>query len=286
MAPTFPRRFRWLLAITLLPLLAGCSLAQFAYNRLDLLARWELSDYVDLDKSQRAVFDREFRRLWDWHRRNELPLYVTVLRMLAEGDSLADRAALETVSSLYRERGEAVMRNAAPIFCALGPMLSDRQVAELVETLEARTAEYASEYVEPPVERQRKDTERELRKQLDRWFGTLTAEQRQLIRTWVAERELSAEAWLAYRRNWNHAFAAVLEERQAPEYCERVTTLIVDGDTLRTPEQNEIFARNREQWLDLFERLGPTLTPAQRSHVRERMLALAEDFERLAAAAR
>ncbi len=276
------RHLRWLGPLAALLVLTGCSLAQFAYNRLDVLARWELSDYVDLDPSQRAVFDREFRTLWAWHRQTELPLYVAALRTLAERQDPTDRAALEAVSAQYRERSQTLLRAAAPIACTVGVLLSDAQVQTLLKAVDEDLAEYAETYVEPPEERQRKDTEREVRTQLDRWFGDLSAAQRTLIRTWSAERQLSAEAWLTYRRSWRQSLAGVMAARKQPEYCERVTTLIADGGTLWTPEQQTAFARNRTQWLDLFEQLGPTLTPAQRAHVKERMLALAEDFERLA----
>jgi hypothetical protein len=279
------RRLRWL-PLLIVPLwLAGCSLAQFAYNRIDVLARWELSSYVDLDPQQQALFDREFRKHWDWHRRNELPLYVQSLRALADAEEPPDRETLDAIERQYRARMTSTLRAVGAIACALGPTFSDEQVAEFLAAIDEDVAEYAETYVEPSPERQRQETERQLRKHLARWFGNLSSEQRTLIRTWTARRELTAEAWLAYRRAWRDALAVTLADRAQPSYCERVTTLMSDAAMLWTSEQKAAFDRNREQWLDLFGRLGATLSPAQRAHAKERILALANDFERLAAEA-
>ena len=37
--------------------LSSCSATQFIYNRVDILVRWYLDDYVSLDRAQQARFD-------------------------------------------------------------------------------------------------------------------------------------------------------------------------------------------------------------------------------------
>ena len=59
--------------------LSSCSATQFIYNRVDILVRWYLDDYVSLDREQQARFDGRLEALLDWHRREELPAYVVLL---------------------------------------------------------------------------------------------------------------------------------------------------------------------------------------------------------------
>ena len=50
-------------SVMLLLLLSGCSATQLIYNRVDILVRWYLDDYVSLDREQQARFDARFDTL-------------------------------------------------------------------------------------------------------------------------------------------------------------------------------------------------------------------------------
>ena len=54
---------RMLSSVMLLLLLSGCSATQLIYNRVDILVRWYLDDYVSLDREQQARFDARFDTL-------------------------------------------------------------------------------------------------------------------------------------------------------------------------------------------------------------------------------
>ena len=63
----------------MLCLISGCSATQFIYNRVDIVIRWYLDDYVSLSRNQQAQFDERLDDLLSWHRQEELPSYVTLL---------------------------------------------------------------------------------------------------------------------------------------------------------------------------------------------------------------
>ena len=73
------RPFRFVFWCLLALTLSGCSATQFIYNRVDILVRWYLDDYVSLDREQQARFDDRFDLLIEWHRREELPVYGVLL---------------------------------------------------------------------------------------------------------------------------------------------------------------------------------------------------------------
>jgi len=62
--------------VLLVAILSGCSATQFIYNRVDILIRWYLDDYVSLDRDQQARFTTRLDALLEWHRLEELPVYV------------------------------------------------------------------------------------------------------------------------------------------------------------------------------------------------------------------
>lgn len=274
------RRLRWLLLLGTL-CLNGCSLTQLAYNRADVMARWELSNYLRLDATQQATFDAGFRELWDWHRQHELPIYVLALRTLADTELPLDETRLEALSQALRQHWQRLIQASTALSCALGPTLSDAQVTSLLAGVDDKNQEYARRHADPPAERQRRATERQLRKQLDRWTGPLNREQRAWVRQWTDTRELTATPWLAYRRQWRDALAQTLEDRHGPAFCARVRTLLLDGESLQTPEQRAVFDRNHRQWISFLADLGQTLSTEQQQHLRSRLRELAQDLERL-----
>ncbi len=278
------RRLRGWLGLTALLCLSGCSMTQLAYNRLDLIVRWEVSDYLRLDPVQQARFDSDFATLWAWHREKELPLYAEELRSLAAAlERPQTRAELEALLLRARARQAQVLERAADIACALGPQLDEAQVTELLSTMAEAREDYAQTAVEPSEARQRRDHERELLQQLRRWLGDITTAQHDLIMRWSAERPLVNAPWLEAQRQFGDAVAAALEVRQQPDFCMRIRPLIVDRSQLWPPDLRAVFAANQAQWLNLTEALQPSLTAPQRRHLHERLLELAEDFEALAA---
>ena len=60
----------------------GCSI-KLAYNNVDRLVRWGVSDYVDLDRQQKAALTEGINRIHRWHRYNHLPLYADYMTELA-----------------------------------------------------------------------------------------------------------------------------------------------------------------------------------------------------------
>jgi hypothetical protein len=274
--------FRHLLIICVV-VLTACSATQFAYNRLDFLARWELGKYFDLQPAQRERFDRDFRVFWDWHRQHELPRYAARLRQIAARiETPPDVAEFEAWSNDYATLWEPSLDRLMPMVCALGASLSDAQATSLLEQADDDLRDYADDEVDLPEAKLRKKAERSLSKTLRQWLGELTPAQQQTVHAWNDMRPQVAAQWLAFRRRWRDELAATLAQRGGSEFCPRLQRLITASDSLWTAQQQRDFAANRQSWLQLFATLAPTLTQAQREHLRERLLGMADDFDALA----
>ncbi len=281
------RRWRGAFLLLLCGLLSACSTASLVYNRLDLIARWEAGKYVSMSDAQKAQFDAQFQAFWDWHRREELPRWAAELRGMADAlDQPVSRDALAQTAAHYGEAWDRIMARLVPLACALGPGLSADQVDELLAEADEDIAELVREQIDPAPDELLHDTEREINKALRRWFGPLDEAQRTRIADWNRARPQVAPAWVAYRRSWRQALGETLQRRQTPAFCTEMTTLMTDGSSLWTPQQQAIFTENRGQWLDLFQRLLPSLSEKQREHAQRRLRELADAFASLTIEAR
>ena len=92
------RLVRTLLIGCLLVSASGCSV-KMAYNNLDRLVRWGVSDYVSLDAAQKDYLQAEVKKLLLWHRSNHLPLYSDYMFGLA--DQLSDGVSDAQIAAIF-----------------------------------------------------------------------------------------------------------------------------------------------------------------------------------------
>jgi hypothetical protein len=279
-----PRAAALAMAMLLGALATGCSLVQALYNRVDWLVGHELARYVELDAAQQRLFHSGIGELWSWHRRVELPAYARDLRELAQASAQPlDQAQAEGYAQRYVDVWFRVLRHGQPATCALLATLSDSQVQDVMDEAQKDLDRYQRSYIRPGEARVREDSERKQLKTLQRWLGPVDPAQRELLHRWAFERPFLPPAWLDYRRAWRQQLGEVLAARRDPQFCERFGTLMLDPaarmpETLRRQSQD-----NQRAWATLLSQLSATLTDPQRAHLRDQLLALAGDFDRLGA---
>lgn len=284
--PPPPRRTgAWLLGVSLVLLVAlglgACTGHRMAYNRLDWLASWRLSQYVDLNSVQKQQFDTEFRRLWDWHRAKELPVYAGELRELAAATarSTVTPEQLATWADRAESNVRRVIDRALPPSCALMAAFSDAQRDSLLARLDRDQEKRIEEYLEPSDARLRERAQKRLRGSVERWTGTLEASQIEQLKQWSQTRPLNYADWIAGRQQFRDRLAAVLDRRGAPQFCSALQALIAPPDAA-SPEAVEDRARERA-WFEFLAQFSTTLSERQRVNMRDQLLELAEDLDQL-----
>lgn len=279
---------RWCigLCLTVLVLLAGCSV-QMAYNNLDRLARWSLSDYVDLNRAQRDYFDAHFAELWGWHRSNHLPRYADFLEAAPSRliDTTGEATMRALVNQVYGWAAEIESR-AMPMAAELLASLSDEQVARLAEALEESNRELAEPEQDVPLEQAQARWREEYADRFSDFAGRLTPVQK----AHLAERATAYRPELVlradYRRRWQRDLLALLSLRDHPDALERGLRqlaahreLYYGHELARIHEHNNTLARELSVWLI------NSLSDRQRERFVNRLLELADDFRELAAQA-
>jgi hypothetical protein len=273
----------------ILLLLAGCSATRMAYDHLDILMRWQASDYVDLTDRQRHAFNVELYRLWAWHRRNQLPQYAADLRHLADEVQAGPLSLeqLDAVSARVAAYWDGMVDQATPGYARLHADLSDTQVADMIRRIGKQVERKERKRHKQTPEQRLQHNIDEMDDTLRDWIGRPNAAQRLLVEQWARGGPPLTPELQQQREQLEQAsldrYAAVLATRTQPGFEERMRSFFMapetaSMDTGRSPDQSQ-----QQRWLQLVSDLSATLEPAQREHLRRRLLDYAADFEALAA---
>jgi hypothetical protein len=265
----------------LLLALGGCSATQFIYNRVDILVRWYLDDYVTLDRNQRQRFDVRLDAFLEWHRREELPTYVVLLddalQILDDGVSLdATRAMADRIES-------AAIRFQGPfleLLLSTGEDLRIDQRAEFVENMMAKQEEFEADRLARSDGEYREDLQARFDKQLRRYMGPLTTAQTDRIAVGVSAMTRLDRFWLEDRRIWIEALSEILLTAD-PDWPEQVRELIAQRDDALLPAYREGIDHNGEVILQLSRDVLLARSDKQDLKLRGKLQALRDDLAAL-----
>lgn len=277
------RLLRWLAPVLLALGLAGCGLG-LVYPRLDSVVGFYLEGLVTLEPEQSAELKRILAGNLEWHRRSELGDYSAFLREVAatvgRGSKREDwLAATRRTEQYWRE----VFEQAAPGYARIAATFSDAQVRELLDNLARADEKERRKYASRSADDRDARREKSLRRAIERFTGTLTPAQRELLRGHVAASPSFVPEWLDNRREWREALADALEHRgDGAAFASRMQVLVARPDELWTPAYRDAIERRRDALVDLMTGLDATLTPTQRAAAQRQLLALADEVQDLA----
>lgn len=272
------------LLLLLLLAASGCSV-QFAYNNLDRLARWSLSDYVDMDSAQRAYFDAAFDDLWVWHRGNHLPQYADFLDTVAVGFADGTSAAeMQRLVDRVVAWAEEVQERAMPATVDMLASLSDAQVEALARTLAEGNREMAEPELDVPLEEIRTLWQEEFTERFTRFSGRLTSVQRAYLSSRAEDYLPERVLWAEYRERWQADLLALLQHRgDADGFGRGLRELIAHRELYYGHELSEVSEHNVVLLRETSVWLVNSLTDRQRQRFADRLTGLADDFRQLAA---
>lgn len=262
-----------LIAIGFALALAACSRIDLAYRNLDRLVPWSLSDYLDMNREQRALLDDRLREHLAWHCKTQLPGYLDWLdrlRELVADDQVTDQALQQST----REVREAIGRVAEEITPSATELLrgmSDDQVAQMREAFRDDISERQKQYVDMPLPKQMARRSERMEKRLTPWFGELTAVQKQRIQTWSQALGDQNREWIANRAHWQQQLLLAMNQRNDSSFEPRLATLLQRKESLWTPEYRAAYQNTERQARSLLVDLVRQSTPQQRRFLQERL---------------
>ncbi|AWY43442.1 hypothetical protein DKY63_27400 [Pseudomonas putida] len=274
-------RIAFVLAITLA--LGACSRMGLAYRNLDVIIPWTLSDYLDMNGEQKSWLNVRLKEHLSWHCTTQMPGYLDWLDRLQTmvATNQVTEAALQARSEEAEQAIAETAREITPSAIELLQKLDDQQVAEMNEAFAKDQRKRQAEYLKPSLDQQIKERAERMEKRLDDWIGPLSATQQQRVVAWSNALGDQNTQWLANRVHWQKQFSAAVAQRHAPEFPQRIETLLVNRERLWTPEYKQAFARTEAQARSLFVDLMAQSTPVQRQRLLTKIEGVKKDFSDL-----
>lgn len=282
----FLRRLTILLAGTLL--LHGCSAVRLGYGNADSLARWWIDQYTDMSAEQDALARERLSRFVAWHRKTQLPDYVSVLRqgqILVSGQPAPDEvlALLDAIIG----RGRTLAEQATPDIADFLQTVTPEQIERMATHFTDKNEDYAREAQLADGEGgQRKARFKRLLERAEYWFGDFTGEQKAALRKLVDGQSAGSQFWyeerLRRQREWLDLVRLVQRERAARD---RVIQLLrnyaarfdLPGDPARLSRATAL----RRASAELAVSIHTMTTAAQRAHAQHKLGELMQDFTEL-----
>ena len=268
--------------------LQSCSAIRLGYGNADSLTRWWIDQYLDLAPEQDALSRERLARLTAWHRKTQLPDYVTLLRQgkaFAAGQpTTSDALALsDNVIRRVRVLAEQATPDVADLMATLTPAQIDRMAARFAEknddlAKEMRLAEGDAE--------QNKARYKRLLERAEYWLGDFSNEQEATLRRMVAAQDPGGRFWYDERLRRQRELLDLMRQvqRERPPR-ERIIMLLRDYaarfDLPADPARLARARAMRRASAELTVAILAMATPAQRDHARQKFDDLIHDFTEL-----
>jgi hypothetical protein len=266
-----------------LMLLAGCSQIGLTYRHLDLIIPWSLNDYLDMNATQKDWLDERLKEHLSWHCTTQIPGYLTWLDRL-EGmvqTHQVNETQLKARTAEARQAIATISREITPSAVELLRQLDDQQVAEMQAAFAKDMRKHEDEYVDQPLDRQIADRAQRMEKRLNPWIGKLTPEQRGRVMQWSTSLGEQNRVWIDNRAHWQSLLVSAVQQRQAPDFDQKIARLLQDRETFWTPEYRAAYEHTEQAAISLISDLMAQSSPEQRQKLIAKIADVREDFTNL-----
>jgi len=278
------RRLKFLVVLLTLSLvLAGCNRVGLAYRNLDVIIPWTLNDYLDMNAGQKSWFNDTLKEHLAWHCTTQLPGYLDWLdrlQQMVDNNQVTD-AALQARTVEAKQAIAEVAREITPSAIQLLQGLDDQQVKEMSDALAKDLRKRQDEYLKPPLAQQIKERAQRMSKRLDAWIGPLSDSQQNRVTAWSIALGEQNQEWIGNRARWQAQFIAAVQQRHSADFPQKMQQLLVDRESLWTPEYKAAYARTETAARSLIADLMAESTPQQRMKLTQKIDGVRSDFKAL-----
>lgn len=260
--------------------LGGCTRIGLAYRNLDIIIPWSLSDYLDMNASQKDWLDERLKQHLSWHCSTQLPSYLSwldSLQQMVETNQVTQRE-LQARTEEAKEAIAQISRQITPSAVELLAQLDDKQVLEMQEAFARDQRKRENEFLKQPLPKQISDRAERMEKRLIPWMGKLNTAQQQRIQSWSASLGEQNRAWLDNRTRWQNLFVATVQERHAPDFPGKIAKLLQDRETFWTQQYREAYDNTEQAAISLLADLMAQSTPEQRKQLLGKIADTRKDF--------
>lgn len=276
--------------------LAGCSTLRVGYDNADTVAVWWLDRYLDLTPAQKNALRQPAGKLLEWHRREQLPLYIPFLKQVqTQLQGNVTHAELEADLNRVEQFAEAILLQAVPELTDLAQSLSDAQLAHLNKKFNFQNEEFRNQFIiDAQAKRERRHTKKVLR-WAHEWMGSFSSRQEERIRMLVKAQPKNNQLWLDERIVREQIILTSLRQirqmphdqagrEQAMDSMRKMITALFERSAV--PERKAYFEAWHSSTVLLIESCIKGATPPQKAFAIKRLQGWIADYTSLMARAR
>ncbi|MFV8461989.1 DUF6279 family lipoprotein [Vibrio campbellii] len=206
------RKCRWLLLLVCF-LFVGCG-TKFAYNNISWFAVSYIEDFVSLSNSQESELEARLDSLQAWHKETQLPLYIEQLQVLKNiNRSELNPAFIVEQSEQIKNHIRSIVNKFSPDIYALSMQLSPKQDREFLTNFRKKQQEFHEERLSLNDDDSRERYRDRIEERLERWLGSISKEQKQIIVTWSQEWINTNDSWREYQNNTYQDLSLLMEKK-------------------------------------------------------------------------
>jgi hypothetical protein len=275
------------LALTALLGLSGCSTIKVVYNNSDDVIYWWLDSYADLQDSQKQFTRDALADLHRWHRQQQLPEYLALLkRMQTMAPNDITPAQVCAVTEDMKTSFVTLLRFVEPANTKLASQLKPEQILSIRKRFDKTNKTWKEDWLDPNAEERLRYRTKLATNRLEDFYGRLDKPQRDVLHKWLSDSIFDAKLSYAERERRQadslQTFQRIAQEGSATAQAQSMLRGLTER-SFNSP--NERYrAYNRELWnenCEGFAKLHNSTTPAQRQRMVEALRGYEQDVKTL-----
>ena len=270
-----------------MPLLGACSNVLLAYNNGSTITWWWIDGYFDFSRDQTPLVKQSIDKLFDWHRGNQLALYLPFL--VSVQSQVLDQTT-PALACRWQERGremlEPTLERALTQAADLLPGLGDAQFRSLEKRYVKGLAQMRDDFLQPDAEGRQAESVKRTMDRAELLYGRLDAAQKRVIVAGVAASPFNPELWIAERQRRQRDTVQTLrrvvaEKADHDQRLAALRTLAARVERSPDPEYRAYQLKLAEYNCGFAAQIHNATTSAQRKQARETLKGWESDIKSL-----
>ncbi len=270
--------------------LSGCSTIKLVYNNSDDLIYWWLDGYADLQGEQKQFTRDALSDLRRWHRQQQLPEYVALLkRMQALAPNDITPAQVCAVTEDMKSSFIRVLRHMEPASAQLASQLKPEQLRSVRQRFDKTNKTWREDWLDPNAEERLRYRTKQATNRLEDFYGRLDKPQRDALHQWLSNSMFDPALSYTERERRQadtlQTLQRIAQEGPAKQESAQALLRALVERSFNSPNERAR-AYSKELWNENcagFAKFHNSTTPAQRERMVQALRGYEQDFKTLMA---
>ncbi len=265
----FNKVIRYTLMLLSILVLVGCT-KKFFYNNLDWFVGEYLDNYVTLNEPQQRLLEERLVLLTEWHKREELPRYITHLREFESiKKSEVTLSYLQRSREQIREHYERIVSKIAPDLYSLSLQLSEQQQTEFLRNVAKDHQKRNDKYADKTEQEVREIIFDKTEEWANEWIGKLSKQQSGYVKQFSHQVVLNSPLWRDYRTSIYQELEYLFENKPNDAiYQQTFMQLLFEPEKFYSEQLSANIAHNISLMDQLTLSITQSMTEKQWQHFR------------------